>query len=167
MTSQETMFTKQELKNIETHLLNDEGKLFLVVNNVSGIHVEAIFTSKENANKYIIRECLNSSLDEYDDYITDCKVSLSFQQFVKNNSHYYKIIDITDLTLKLDMPIYVIQSGHYNVYGNDFHQHLTNDLELWKKCTKNVTESWIKKCIVKIDPLLEDYDECYLRDEKE
>jgi hypothetical protein len=159
MTTHETMFSKQELKNIETHLLNDEGKLFLVVNNVSGIHVEAIFTSKENANKYIIRECLNSSLEEYD--------YLSFQQFVKNNLYYYRMIDITDLSLKLDMPIYVIQSGNYNVYDNEFHQHLTNDLELWKKYTKNVTESWIKKCIVKIDPLLEDYDECYLRDEKD
>src|SRR5271167_2807526 len=90
----EHMFSEQELKNIETDLLNDKCKLFLVINN---IWAEAIFTYKENANKYVIRECLNMCLGDYDDYLTDYKDSVeipqSFQQYIKSNLYFYRIID--------------------------------------------------------------------------
>ena len=165
------MFSKQELKDIETNLSKDEGKLFLVINNVDGTLVEGIFTNKDKASNYIIRECINTCLCVYEDYLTDCKDSnetpQSFEKIVRDNLFYYQIIDITYLNLKLDIPIYIIRSGDYNVFGCPTH-YLTNDLEKWKKslekCKMN-TESWIKECIAKIDPDLQDYDDCYVLNE--
>jgi len=37
------MFSRQELKDIETNLTKDDGKLFLVINNINGTIVEGIF----------------------------------------------------------------------------------------------------------------------------
>ena len=133
--------------------------------------ISYIVSNKDKASNYIIRECINTCLCVYEDYLTDCKDSnetpQSFEKIVRDNLFYSQIIDIT--YLKLDIPIYIIKSGNHNVFGCPTH-YLTNDLEKWKnsmKMCKMNTDSWMNECIAKIDPELEDYDECFVLTEDE
>ena len=133
--------------------------------------ISYIVSNKDKASNYIIRECINTCLCVYEDYLTDCKdtneTPQSFEDIVKDNLFYSQIIDIT--YLKLDIPIYIIKSGNHNVFSCPTH-YLTNDLEKWKnsmKMCKMNTDSWMNECIAKIDPELEDYDECFVLTEDE
>jgi hypothetical protein len=143
------MLSETDILNIEKKFLH-ESKLVLVLNKVNGTVVEGLFTSKEKANQYIVRECINLSITEYSEAEIDEKMDFkdSFSDIIHDYLYFYELVDIG--YLDSSKPIYVIQNGNYQVFGDTF---LTNDIDYWKSKNKFDLggKDWINQCIVKID----------------
>lgn len=165
--------TKAQVLETEKQLLAQTfNGPFLVINNINGDAVEAIFSKMDDANKYILRESINMSMDTYQEELayyfdqkkTDQSEFPSFADDVKANfGSYYEIHNIHHLGFDLTKPIYMIQSGNNRVYGKPG-SYLTHSIDVFKKKSKetfgekNCSDRWIEQCIVKVNPCPCDHD---------
>jgi len=160
------MFSEQYLEDFENKLLKDDGKLFVVFDQFSN-KIEGIFTSKKNANEFVIKCCIAICLCGHEDYLDVCEkwnmIAFTFEQLVKTKLLNFVVINISEMLtsekykLKLNIPIYVLQ----NNIKNYPYQYLTNNLNKWKYYSKTDDEQLIKDAIVKIDRFV-DYHEFYV-----
>lgn len=153
------MFSKEELLAIEKKYLDNDLRLTVLINTMDGTTVKGIFTSQSLAKKYSTRDALNLTILSCEDE----KDTNNFYYMMVENLDYYDMIDISTSNLDITKPIYVIQNGNYKVASTNPNLYLTNDYEKWKshKITQKYLhdeDKWKNKCIVKIDPQLEEID---------
>jgi hypothetical protein len=154
------MISEKEIIEIESKLL-EKNVYFVFLNKVNGTSVDAIFTSQSDANKYKIRECINLTLDCYLGSIDDgddCKGDEwkidDFKEILNENLTLYEIGNLDKQPLDIKKPIYVIQNGNYQVYGEP-EEYLTNNYSRWKDKTKDTNNKLFEKsCIVRVNPKL-------------
>lgn len=120
-----------------------------------------LFTTRESAIKYMIRDAINECLYYHNDY--DKKIfNENVEQYISEN---YELITFTN---KID----INQTIYVNSNFSNKQRWLTNSLDEWKKnctkykkcATKSDKDSLIKKCIVKIDPEIDKLEEWGIED---
>src|SRR5690349_3907431 len=102
------ILTKQDLINTEIAILGNKNTTPVVLTSIiNGVEVIAIYRSKEDAQRRLIRETINFCSSMYTDHLGDLKhdgVNSSeyptFSDYVNENmKEFYKITEITHLDL--------------------------------------------------------------------
>ena len=190
------ILTISQIEDTEKQLIDRylKGSCYLLVNNINGTSVEAVFRSHTDAIRYMIRIGTNFCAETYQDYIRDVKKDggdISKENFCEYTrefiNDYYHIhqIDHIDPSKR----VYMMQSYNYMVYGGPT-EYLTNSQETWRakqpernrrsdKISGQIldgficeldgfrceSDGWMKDCTVKVDPELPDLEE--IEEEKE
>jgi hypothetical protein len=121
--------TRQIILKTET-ILYDKYKnndLILLISNIDGTFVEGLFSTKEKATQFMIRNIINCLILEREDD-EDLKRG-NFQQQIQNNLENYELININ--WLDKNLPIYVSRNGNGNSPGSSS-EYLTHQGKHWK-----------------------------------
>lgn len=172
------VLTKKIITEAERNILEKTDENFryvLLVSIINGTEVLALFSSMEYAHRYLLRTSINFCIDCYLDMINDDDVDASqiptFEAYVTEHMNkYYEFFPINHLNV--NEPIYVLQNYNYHVYGKPS-DYLTNSIDTFNKAqggrnsftdktfgmnNHRFSSEWIKKCTLKIDPLLPEID---------
>lgn len=122
--------TKQIILKTETELYNKykNNDLILLISNYNGTFVEGLFSTKEKATQFMIRNIINLLILEREDD-EDLKKG-NFKQQIQNNVENYEFININ--WLDKNLPIYVLVNSYGNSNGSS-REYLTHQLEHWKR----------------------------------
>lgn len=153
---------RDQILDIEKQILREyKESLYVLISKINGNEVDGIFSSYENALKFIIREKINFVIDSMIDdeelkfdqkSICENKEKINqFQLRLKDNLQGdHEIITVNHLDSR--KTIYVLQDGNFRVHGNPL-KYLTNELEDLEKYLKTKLLD-PKYYIFEIDPKL-------------
>jgi hypothetical protein len=174
-------FTEEVVENTEKALLNQyiKGSLYVLVDTINGAYVHAVFISRTEAIRYMIRTGTNFCVGTYSSMLEDMKeegdntTPPDFLDYTKEFiADHFKIHEIDHIDVS--KPIYKIQNYNYMVHGEPS-EYLTNSKEVWRSKQPNrnrwsdqvfgevlsaiggstcESDGWMKDCKVKVDPEL-------------
>jgi hypothetical protein len=165
--------TRQYVKKFEKRLLKQYNSQYTLLFQISITdRLIGLFTTKEKAIKYMIRDGLNnwlSCIQEGCEVPKDKKIfDINIKEWIDEN---YELITLTE-NIDINNKIYVDQT--FNLCATEKKKCLTNSLEEWKKINikykkcvelsqrsngseKNKND-WIEKCIIKVDPNIDELE---------
>lgn len=125
-------------------------RLYIVLSTISGESLLGIFTTYNSAVEFMKREAIIFSIELYidDDDREGFDQDIIIDNYKASICEDYKITSCNHLDIT--KPIYVKQTGNYNVHGSPS-KYLTNSLSDFRDLNKDTDKSWLDECTLKLD----------------